>query len=83
MGMRTKPTKRTVERDRDPSAESGKAPDRPAGAQPVDASDSEDESGTYAEPGSSQDTGESDTGVTEPAPHFRVPAKKKKRRTSL
>ncbi|UPT74138.1 MAG: hypothetical protein M0D55_20360 [Elusimicrobiota bacterium] len=56
----SKPTKRTIERDRDPAAESGKtqaAPERPVGAQQTDALDSEDESGTYAEPGSSQDTG--------------------------
>ena len=39
---------------------------------PVTPLDSEDEAGTYADPRSPDDTGESDDGVLTHAPHFRA-----------
>jgi hypothetical protein len=77
----TKPTKRTIERDRDPAAPAAKTqaePERPIGAQKIDELDSEDAAGAYAEPGSPGDTGETDLPI-EPAPHARPPAKRRKK----
>lgn len=79
-----KPTKRTIERDRDPAAASAKTqadPERPIGAQKIDELDSEDAAGAYAEPGAPGDTGETDLPV-EPAPHARPPSKKRGKKKS-
>lgn len=53
---------------------------RNVGAQKIDEKDSEDASGAYAEPGSPDDTGETDLPV-EPAPHSRPPNKRRKKKS--
>lgn len=76
ISMSNKPTKRSVPSEKPPA----KIPElnRPTGEDKpedflVTAIDSEDELGTYDPELGEADTGETDLGVTETAPHFRAP----------